>query len=169
MIEPDGSLIGRQIGAYRITARIGAGGMGEVYRARDTRLQRDVAVKVLPAAFALDPDRIARLEREALVLASLSHPNIAIIHGLEEAEGIRALVLELIEGPTLEERIRRPDHLRQGYGGPPKLDAKAEGLRLPEPGRSPEQGRPPERVLLGRRVQLSGIARCACPDGHPPA
>ena len=79
--------------------------MGEVYCARDTRLQRTVAVKVLPEAFALDPDRIERLQREALLLASLNHPNIATIHGLEEADGICGLVMELIEGPTLADRI----------------------------------------------------------------
>ena len=76
--------------------------MGEVYRARDTKLDRDVALKVLPEAFTQDPDRLARFEREAKVLASLNHPNIAQIHGLEESEGVRALVLELVEGPTLQ-------------------------------------------------------------------
>ena len=107
MTAPADPLIGRQLGTYLITARIGSGGMGEVYGARDTRLQRDVAIKVLPAAFARDPDRIDRLQREAIALASLNHRNIAIIHGLEEADGIRALVLELIEGPTLADRIAR--------------------------------------------------------------
>ena len=105
MTAPADPLIGRQLGTYLITARIGSGGMGEVYGARDTRLQRDVAIKVLPAAFARDPDRLERLQREAIALASLNHRNIAIIHGLEEADGIRALVLELIEGPTLADRI----------------------------------------------------------------
>ena len=81
--------------------------MGEVYRARDTKLNRDVALKVLPDAFASDPDRLARFQREAQVLASLNHPNIAQIHGLEEADGVRALVLELVEGPTLAERIKQ--------------------------------------------------------------
>ena len=92
---------GTRIGAYDVTGPLGAGGMGEVYRARDTKLDRDVALKVLPAAFIADPDRLARFEREARVLASLNHPNIAQIHGLEETEGTRALVLELVEGPTL--------------------------------------------------------------------
>ena len=78
-----------------------------MYRARDTKLDRDVALKVLPEAFTQDPDRLARFEREAKVLASLNHPNIAAIHGLEEADGIRALVLELVEGPTLADRIKR--------------------------------------------------------------
>jgi serine/threonine-protein kinase len=96
---------GARLSAYEILGLIGAGGMGEVYRARDTKLHREVALKVLPARFALDPDRLARFQREAQVLASLNHPNIAIIHGLEESDGVRALVLELVEGPTLADRI----------------------------------------------------------------
>ena len=84
---------------------LGKGGMGEVYRARDTKLDRDVALKVLPEAFTSDPDRLARFEREAKVLASLNHPNIGSIYGLEESEGVKALVLELVEGPTLADRI----------------------------------------------------------------
>ena len=79
--------------------------MGEVYRARDTRLNRDVAIKILPRRFAQRPDRLARFEREAQVLASLNHPNIAAIYGFEEADGVLALVLELVEGPTLADRI----------------------------------------------------------------
>jgi len=90
-----------------VVTLIGQGGMGEVYQARDTTLDRDVALKVLPEAFTSDPDRLARFEREAKVLASLNHPNIAQIHGLEDADGVRALVLELVEGPTLAERIAR--------------------------------------------------------------
>ena len=89
------------IAHYRITAKLGEGGMGEVWRATDTKLNREVAIKVLPEAFAADPDRMARFTREAQVLASLNHPNIAVIHGVEE----RALVMELVEGPTLAERI----------------------------------------------------------------
>src|SRR6516225_2663618 len=92
---------GVRLGAYEIVSPIGAGGMGEVYRARDTKLKRDVALKVLPDAFARDPGRMARFQREALVLASLNHPSIAAIYGVED----RALVLELVEGPTLAERI----------------------------------------------------------------
>ena len=98
---------GTTLGPYSVTAKIGEGGMGEVYRARDTKLDRDVALKVLPQAFTEDPDRLARFEREAKVLASLNHPNIGHIYGLEEAEGQRALVLELIEGPTLADRIKQ--------------------------------------------------------------
>ena len=98
---------GTTLGPYRVTAKIGEGGMGEVYRARDTNLDRDVAIKVLPEAFTSDPDRLARFEREAKVLASLNHPNIGAIYGLEKSGDTRALVLELIEGPTLAERIKQ--------------------------------------------------------------
>src|SRR5262245_23243416 len=100
-------VIGSRIGAYEITGKLGAGGMGEVYRARDTRLKRDVALKILPESFATDRDRLARFQREAEVLASLNHPNIAAIHGLEESNGVRALVMELVDGPTLAGRIAR--------------------------------------------------------------
>jgi serine/threonine protein kinase len=93
------------LGPYEILAPIGKGGMGEVYRAKDTKLGRDGALKLLPAAFASDPDRMARFEREARVLASLDHPNIAAIYGLEDSNGVRALVLALIKGPTLAERM----------------------------------------------------------------
>ena len=98
---------GSSLGAYSVIAKIGEGGMGEVYQARDTKLDRDVALKVLSEAFTSDPDRLARFEREAKVLASLNHPNIGTIYGLEEAEGVKALVLELIEGPTLADRIKQ--------------------------------------------------------------
>lgn len=96
---------GARLGPYEIQSAIGAGGMGEVYRARDTRLKRDVALKILPQSFASDPERLARFQREAEVLASLNHPNIAAIHGIEDTNGTRALVLELVEGLTLADRI----------------------------------------------------------------
>jgi serine/threonine-protein kinase len=96
---------GTRVGVYEVVAAIGAGGMGEVYRARDTRLHRDVALKILPDALALNPDRLARLEREAQVLAALNHSNIASIFGFEQAGGVSALALEMVEGPTLAERI----------------------------------------------------------------
>ncbi len=98
-------MIGRKISHYNVTEKLGAGGMGEVYRATDTKLGRDVALKILPEEFARDAQRMARFSREAQVLASLNHPNIASIYGLEESDGIRCLVLELVEGPTLAERI----------------------------------------------------------------
>ena len=97
---------GSRIGPFEIGAPVGSGGMGEVYRARDTRLGREVAIKVLPPAFAEDADRLARFEREARVLASLNHPNIAHVYGLEESAGTRAIVMELVPGPTLEDRIK---------------------------------------------------------------
>jgi serine/threonine protein kinase len=100
-------LVGRQLGPYRILGPLGAGGMGEVYRAHDTSLGRDVAVKLLPFEFTADPERRARFAREARLLATLNHPHIGAIYGLEEADGLTALVLELIEGPTLEELLRR--------------------------------------------------------------
>jgi serine/threonine protein kinase len=92
---------GDRFGAYQVLSALGAGGMGEVYRARDTRLDRDVAIKVLPATVAGDPGRLARFEREAKALAALNHPNIAAIYGLED----RAIVMELVPGPTLAERL----------------------------------------------------------------
>jgi serine/threonine-protein kinase len=97
--------IGTRLGSYEVGALIGVGGMGEVYRAHDTKLDRDVALKVVPELFARDSDRLARFQREAKVLASLNHPNIAGIYGLEDADGVKALVLELVEGPTLADLI----------------------------------------------------------------
>src|SRR3972149_6818926 len=97
---------GTRLGPHEIVAPLGAGGMGEVYRARDTRLDRDVAIKVLPEALARDPERVARFQREAKVLASLNHPHIAAIYGFEEANAVRFLVLELVEGETLADRLK---------------------------------------------------------------
>ena len=96
---------GTCLGPYEVVCPLGAGGMGEVYRAHDTKLGRDVALKILPDTFANDRERLARFRREAQVLASLNHPHIGAIYGLEESNGIRALVLELVEGPTLADRI----------------------------------------------------------------
>ena len=126
---------GTRLGAYEIVAAIGAGGMGEVYRARDTKLNRDVAIKVLPEAFAHDHERLARFTREAQTLASLNHPNIAAIHGIEEipavngsGPGSRALVMELVEGEDLSQRIEG-------------LRAKAQGCRSTRHGRSRSRSR----------------------------
>lgn len=113
-----------KVGPYEIIAPLGAGGMGEVYRARDTRLGREVALKVLPEAFARDAERMIRFEREAKVLASLNHPNIAAIYGLEESHSSSALVIELVEGPTLGERI--------GQGPLPLEDALAIAAQIAE-------------------------------------
>ena len=96
---------GVRVGSYEVIAPIGRGGMGEVYRARDSRLHRDVALKTLPDAVSQDPERLLRFEREARLLAALNHPHIAAIYGLEDQDGSRLLVLELVEGPTLAERL----------------------------------------------------------------
>ncbi len=101
------SMIDRQIGPYTIVAPLGAGGMGEVYRARDSKLGRDVAIKILPSHFTADPERRSRFAREARTLATLNHPHIGAIYGLEEADGVSALVLELVEGQTLADRLER--------------------------------------------------------------
>src|SRR3984893_8974550 len=98
---------GTRLGSYELVAQIGAGGMGEVYQAHDTKLGRDVAIKVLPEAFAHDADRLSRFQREAKMLAALNHPNIATIYGLEQSNGTSYLVMELVPGETLQERIRR--------------------------------------------------------------
>lgn len=96
---------GTRLEHYEVTGSLGAGGMGEVYRARDTKLKRDVALKILPGQFANDAERLARFEREAQALAAINHPHIAAIYGLEHTDGMRFLVLELVEGPTLAERL----------------------------------------------------------------
>src|SRR5437868_6580329 len=98
-------MIGQSLAHYRVLEKLGQGGMGEVYKAEDTRLGREVALKLLPAGFAGDPDRVTRLQREAQILASLNHPNIGAIYGLEESEGVTFLVLELIPGQTLADRL----------------------------------------------------------------
>src|SRR5262245_33047244 len=99
--------IGQQLGSYEITALLGKGGMGEVYRALDTKLKREVAIKILPDEFARDPERVSRFQREAEVLAALNHSNIASIYDLQECDGSRFLVLELVEGNTLADRLER--------------------------------------------------------------
>src|ERR1700738_2072208 len=103
-------LAGKRLGPYEVRSAIGAGGMGEVYQAHDTKLGRDVAIKVLPEAVAHDPERLSRFQREAKVLASLNHPNIATIYGLEQANGTSYLVMELVSGETLAGLVKR--HLR---------------------------------------------------------
>jgi serine/threonine protein kinase len=113
-------LVGRRLGTFEVRSLLGRGGMGEVYRAHDTKLGRDVAIKVLPQAFTADANRVASLEREARVVASLNHPNIAAIHGLEESGDVRGLVLELVEGQTLAQK------LNEAVGSSPP------GLRLKE-------------------------------------
>ena len=121
---------GARLGHYEILSAIGKGGMGEVYRARDTKLGRDVAIKILPRIFTSDPDRLARFEREARLLASLNHPNIGAIYGLEDVDGIPALVLELVEGDTLAERLAREARAVSGSSKP--RDPRRSGLPLGE-------------------------------------
>ena len=151
------ALTGRRLGVYHVQERIGAGGMGEVYRARDTRLGRDVAIKILPQDFTADPDRLARFEREARVLASLNHPNIGAIYGLEEADGVRALVLELVEGETLASGSR-PEGRRLP-------ETVAGGLQLPMTRRSPSRGRSPTRSTPRTR-RASSIATSSPPTSR---
>ena len=98
---------GTRLGVYEITAPIGEGGMGQVYRATDTALGRQVAIKILPEAFAADPERFARFEREAKTLASLNHPHVAAIYAVEKSAGVHALVMELVEGEDLSQRLAR--------------------------------------------------------------
>ena len=137
---------GDKLGQFEILARLGAGGMGEVYRARDTKLNRDVALKVLPEALAKNADRMARFQREAQVLASLNHPNIGSIYGLEESGGVRALVMELVEGPTLAERIA-------GGVAPGFSPARAVGAGLAPPtGKGTTPRACPERSEGGART-----------------
>src|SRR6266705_7069155 len=116
---------GARLGPYEILSALGAGGMGEVYRARDTKLHRDVALKVLPEIFALDADRLLRFQREAQVLASLNHPNIAQIHGLEESDNTRCIVMELVEGETLADKLKRGPMVVDGALGIAKQIAEA--------------------------------------------
>src|SRR6266571_5532636 len=99
--------IGTQLGSYEITSLIGKGGMGEVYRARDTNLKRDVAIKILPEEFSRDPDRVSRFQREAEALAALNHQNIAGIYDLQQSDGIRFLILEFVEGDTLADFLKK--------------------------------------------------------------
>src|SRR4051812_35398845 len=101
------AMVNQQLGSYTIVAPLGVGGMGEVYRAYDSKLGRDVAIKILPSHFTSDPERRARFAREARTLATLNHPHIGSIYGLEESDGVTALVLELVEGPTLATRLLR--------------------------------------------------------------
>jgi len=153
---------GTRLGPYEITGRLGSGGMGEVYRARDTKLNRDVALKVLPDLFANDSERLARFQREAQVLASLNHPNIGGIYGIEETDpsagsgraAVRALVLELVEGPTLADRIAQAPAARatsesssrgaraSGGGAPRALKKKTETYGKERPDRRVGAARP---------------------------
>jgi serine/threonine protein kinase len=135
---------GTKLGPYEVVGALGAGGMGEVYRARDTKLNRDVALKVLPEVFARNTERMARFQREAQVLASLNHPNIAAIYGLEESGGVRALVMELMEGPTLPDTRHLTPIESHGVSGRPTHFRRPPCVwfRSSEPSQTP----PAERV-----------------------
>jgi eukaryotic-like serine/threonine-protein kinase len=122
-VPPPPSMIGRTIGGYDLQTLLGAGGMGEVYLAHDPKLGRDVAIKILPHSVTDDPDRLARFEREARMLAALNHPNICAIYGLEEADGVRFLILERVDGVTLAERIAASRRQTAGSGSTPRLEA----------------------------------------------
>ena len=134
----------KKVGPYTLDSLLGVGGMGEVYRARDSRLGRDVAIKILPAGLAGDHDRLARFKREAQVLASLNHPNIASIYGFETDGGIEALVLELVEGPTLADRL--------AGGAIPLAEALAIALQIADAlAAAHERGRRSSRPQAGKR------------------
>ena len=126
--EPD--IIGRQFGSYRVQSALGAGGMGEVYRAHDAQLGREVAVKILPRLSSSDPERLARFEQEARMLAALNHPHIGAIYGLEQMNGSPALVLEFVEGETLADRLARARQLPSGVRNP--LAPRSRGVPLKE-------------------------------------
>jgi serine/threonine protein kinase len=120
---------GTRISHYEVVEAIGAGGMGEVYRARDTRLKRDAALKILPASFSADPERVARFDREAEILASLNHSHIAAIYGVEQSDGVLALVLELVEGPTLADRLGARPAVAGRHCGDRDADHRRPGSR----------------------------------------
>ena len=156
------SMTGRTLGGYHLQALLGAGGMGEVYRARDTKLGREVAIKILPRAFASDPDRLARFEREARMLASLNHPNIGAIYGLEEADGVRFLVLELVDGETLADELgiasRRSSRPRLPLGEALAIARQiAEALEAAH-----EKGHRPPRPEARERQDHAGRRRSRC-------
>ena len=150
-------MIGQGLAHYRITAAIGAGGMGEVYRATDTKLGREVAIKVLPAELAADPERLARFEREAKLLASLNHPNIAHVYGFESAtlpDGSSAhfLAMELVAGEDLAERLKRGR-------GPGRRGARDREADRRGPGGSPREGHRPPRPEAREREADARTAR----------
>ena len=136
---------GTRLDVYEIIDSLGAGGMGEVHRARDTKLRREVAIKILPEVLATDPDRVARFQREAELLATLNHPHIAAIYGVDESSGGMALVLELVDGETLEEKLR--------HGSGPRTDGK--GSIGNQPSASSHQRRAlavPDALALARQI-----------------
>jgi eukaryotic-like serine/threonine-protein kinase len=142
------SMIGKTLAHYEITSQLGKGGMGEVYQAKDQKLGREVAIKVLPEEFARDADRVARFQREAKVLASLNHPNIAAIHGLEESGGTNFLVLELVEGETLADQIKRgPIPVEEALNLALQIAEALEAAHRSSPSPSANNARSPSQVL----------------------
>ncbi len=153
---PDGSqMVGRQLGPYTISALLGAGGMGEVYRAHDSKLGRDVAIKILPSHFTADPERRSRFAREARLLATLNHPHIGAIYGLEDIDGVAALILELVEGPTLADRLAR--------GPLPIAEALAIARQLAEALEAAHEKGIVHRDLKPRNIVLQGATTASGP------
>jgi Tol biopolymer transport system component len=177
-IEAPNAMSGRTLGGYHLQALLGAGGMGEVYRARDAKLGRDVAIKILPRAVTSDPDRLARFEREARVLAALNHPNICAIYGLEEADGLRFLILELVDGETLARKLETRVPLNAPPSGLPIDEALAIARQIAEALESAhEKGivhrdLKPANVIVTRdglvKVLDFGLAKAASADPSGP-
>ena len=158
---------GSRIGPYEVQLTLGVGGMGEVYRARDTKLARDVALKILPEAFAVDRDRLARFTREAQVLATLNHPHIAAIYGFEDTGPVRALVLELVDGRTLAARSTRRPRVPPGGDDPHRPPDRR------RPGAAHEHGgihrglkRPNIKLRLSR-CQFARLRACQADNAYP--
>jgi len=160
---------GTRLGPYEIVAALGAGGMGEVYRARDSKLKREVAIKVLPEAFATDPQALARFEREALAVAALSHPNILSIHDFGSEGGVAYAVMELLEGETLRAKLAAgppPEKLAVDYA----LQI-AKGLSAAHQKGVVHRDLKPENVFVGRdghvKILDFGLAKRTAPEGPP--
>ena len=170
--QPARTLIGARFGSYTIRSLLGVGGMGEVYRAHDETLGREVAIKVLSPAFTADPDRRARFEREARMLATLNHPHIGAIYGVEEADGVRALALELVEGETLGEYIARPR--RNAGAGLPVTEALTIARQIAEALEAAHEKGIVHRDLKPANIKIRpdgvvkvldfGLAKAATPD-----
>jgi serine/threonine protein kinase len=147
---------GTSLGPYEIVAAIGAGGMGEVYRAKDKKLNREVALKILPEAFTSDDDRLARFRREAQVLASLNHPNIAAIYGFEDSGATHALVMELVDGPDLSEIIGAAvDHAPSGSAAPTASSREMAACHLLTPCRSRSKSPMPSKPRTNRASSIA--------------
>jgi len=174
--HPHGTLVGRRLGSFAIRSLLGVGGMGDVYRAHDDTLGRDVAIKVLPPLFTADPERRARLEREARLLATLNHPHIGAIYGLHEADGLRALVLELVEGETLAQRIARAADPVGKSGTVPLTDALAIARQIADALDAAHEKGVVHRDLKPANIKITpegvvkvldfGLAKASSPSGH---